>query len=501
MRLVYLSLLVGIMLLTTAKAITVDPPHYYTDMEEGTFDVVNFHITNDANEIVNVTITIDQELEGKVNVSKNNLSIPPNSKEEVTVVISRHQPLDGCIHFNSIFNNVSVPIKVNDTQPEQPPQPQPQTTNLTIIPSQPIAGKNFVLLLPNRENLTGYIYIPNSNNIYIISIINGVGMVSLSEDDYGSATIKLFGKEEYTETISISPPQVDSIYIDYPSSIKTGDEITFTVYADGDPVSAKLKFDGADNFTVKTNSFGEATVTFKKAGNYTLTVSYLGKTVVKALTVSPKPIKIQLPPEINTGEEMQIETEPNAKVVIKKDETTWTYTASADGICTFTPPFPGEYTITAKTVDREGTITFTARTTTHISVIGMTGTQTNEVKEGDVLLIQILDTNNEPVSDSNIDVYVDGMFYKTLDVVAGYTLWKVDKAGRVYEFKYSPSSEDYLPCSTTLYSSGENPISMPINSIVIILLVIVGIIVILFAFGIIDVDKIKWFFKKEKIPL
>ena len=497
MRLVYVYLLVGIMLLTTAKAITVNPPHYYTTVKEGTLESVTFYIKNEKNCTVNVNISVDVEPEGMIFVFENNLSIPPNSTEKVNVVISRHQPLDGCIYFN----NVSVPIKVNDTQPEQPPQPQPQTTNLTIIPSQPIAGKNFVLLLPNRENLTGYIYIPNSNNIYIISIINGVGMVSLSEDDYGSATIKLFGKEEYTETISISPPQVDSIYIDYPSSIKTGDEITFTVYADGDPVSAKLKFDGADNFTVKTNSFGEATVTFKKAGNYTLTVSYLGKTVVKALTVSPKPIKIQLPPEINTGEEMQIETEPNAKVVIKKDETTWTYTASADGTCTFTPPFPGEYTITAKTVDREGTVTFTARTTTHISVIGMTGTQTNEVKEGDVLLIQILDTNNEPVSDSNIDVYVDGMFYKTLDVVAGYTLWKVDKAGRVYEFKYSPSSEDYLPCSTTLYSSGENPISMPINSIVIILLVVVGIIVILFAFGIIDVDKIKWFFKKEKIPL
>ena len=452
MRIGYILPILLVVTIQSAYALTVNPTSYYTAEEPGTYDTVNFHITNDANHSVNVTITVDSQLQGitflldgKKIETNEPFIIPANSAKTITAIIPKDQPLDGYIHFNSVFDNVSVYIMVN-TQPEQPPQPQ---SNLTVIPSQPVAGKNLILLLP-KENATGYIYITNSNNAYLITVVNGVGIVSLGKEDYGNAVINIYGKKRYTRTISISPPHIENLYLDYPSSIKTGENVTFTVYADGDPVIAKLKFDGADTFTVKTNSFGKATVKFRKAGNYTVTVSYFDNVVVKSFTVSPKPLKIQLPSEINTGVTMQIRTEPNAKITIKKGETSWSYTANTDGVCFFTPPFPGQYSVTAKTTDKEGSATFTVKTDTHIVAMGTDGTQVSKLKEGDIIMLQILDSEDKPVLGSEIDVYVDGMFYKSLSAVGGTTLWKVDKAGLTYEFRFNPDSDEYLPSTLTL---------------------------------------------------
>ena len=486
MRLVYLSLLVGIMLLTTAKAITVTPSSYSTTQKIGDYDTIVFEITNPDNHSVNVTITVDEALEGKISFTTTSFEIPANSTYNVTAVLSKSNVISGQIHFN----DVDIPITIK----------APSTTNLTIIPATPMAGKNIIFVMRDKD-LAGYLFIQSTNNVYPIIIEKGVGYVSLSEEDYGDAIIVLYGDKVYSQTIKISPPKVENIYAVFPSSIKVGENTTFSVFADGKPVKAKLKFDGADDFIVNTGDNGKATVVFKKAGNYTLEVNYFNYTKIEHIKVFPKTLKISIPDEIVTGNTIKITTEPNAKITIKCRDATWTYTASSDGTCFFTPPFPGTYNITAKTQDKEGRKTFTVKTTTHISVIGTTGTQVNNVKEGDTILIQILDTNNNPVSDSGIDVYVDGLFYKTLDVIGGSTLWKVDKAGRIYEFKYNPSNDNYLPCSFTLYGKNSNYLSFPTNSVILILLVVAGIVVVLFAFGIIDVDKIKWFFKKEKIPL
>jgi len=445
LRIVYILPILLVVAIQSAYALTVTPDSYYTTVEPGTYDTVNFHITNDANHSVNVTITVDPQLQGKISFSSTSFTIPENSTKTITAVISRNQPIDGYIHIN----NISVRIKVNQTQIQQP------QSNFTIIPPQPVAGKNIIVLTP-RENATGYIYITNSNNAYLITISNGVGVVHLEKEDYGNAVINIFGKNTYTKTISILPPHVENLYIDFPSSIKTGDNVTFTVYADGDPAVAKLKFDGADTFIVKTNSFGKATVKFRKAGNYTVTVSYFDKAIIKSFTVSPKPLKIQLPSEINTGTTIQIRTEPNAKITIKKGDTTWSYTTNADGVCFFTPPFTGQYSVIAKTTDKEGSATFTVKTDTHIVATGTEGAQINKVKEGDIIMLQVLDSEGKPVLNGNIDVYVDGMFYKSLSTVGGTTLWKVDKPGQTYEFKFNPNSNEYLP--STLALSGEKQI-------------------------------------------
>ncbi|HHF57880.1 MAG TPA: hypothetical protein ENL41_00465 [candidate division WOR-3 bacterium] len=439
MRTAYILPIVSILTITTsAYALTVTPISYYTTVEPGTYDMINFHITNDANQSVNVTIIVDPELQGKVSFSSTSFTIPANSTKTITAVISRNQPMEGNIYIN----NITIPIKVNQTQQ----QPQPQS-NFSIIPPQPVAGKNIIVLIPEDEDTTGYIYILNSNNAYLITISDGVGSVHLEKDDYGTAIINVKGQ---TKTISILPPHVDNLYIDFPSSIKTGDNITFTVYADGDPVSAKLKFDGADSFVVKTNSFGKATVKFRKAGNYTVTVSYFDNIVIKSFTVFSKPLEIQLPSEINTGTAIQIKTEPNAQVTIKKDETSWSYTANADGVCFFTPPFTGRYTVTAKTEDKEGSATFTVKTDTRIVATGIDGGQISKLKEGDIVILQILDSEDKPVLGSEIDVYVDGVFYKSLTTIGGTVVWKVDKFGQTYEFRFNPNNDEYLSSALTL---------------------------------------------------
>jgi len=72
------------------------------------------------------------------------------------------------------------------------------------------------------------------------------------------------------------------------------------------------------------------------------------------------------------------------------------------------------------------------------------------LREGDIIMLQILDSEDKPVLGSEIDVYVDGMFYKSLNAVGGTTLWKVDKSGLTYEFRFNPDSDEYLPSTLTL---------------------------------------------------
>ena len=486
MRLVTLSLLIVIMLLATAKAITVTPSSYTTTQKIGDYDTIIFKVTNPENHSVNVTITMDEALKGKISFNTTFFEIPPNSTYNATAVLSKSNPVSGQIYFN----NVSVLITVKELP----------ATNLTIIPATPMAGKNIIFVMRDKD-LAGYLFIQSTNNVYPVIIEKGIGYVSLSEEDYGDAIIVLYGDEIYFQTIKILPPKVENIYVIFPSSIKVGDNITFSVFADGKPIKAKLKFDGADNFTVTTREDGKVTVVFKKVGNYTLKVNYFNYTKIEYIKVFPKTLEISIPDKIMAGNTIKITTEPNAKITIKCRDTIWTYTASSDGTCFFTPPFPGIYNITAKTQNKEGRKTFTVKATTHISVIGTAGTQVNTIKKGDTILIQVLDANNNPVQDSSIDVYVDGLFYKTLNIIGDSTLWKVDKAGKIYEFKYNPSNDNYLPCSLTLYGKNSDYSSFPINSVILILLIIVGIIIVLFASGIIDVEKIKWFFRKEKIPL
>ena len=376
-------------------------------------------------------------MQGKISFSSTSFSIPANSSYLVTAVLSRASPLDGNIHFG----NQSVHVLVS-----QPPQEQ---GNMALIPPNPVAGKNLILLIPH-ENATGYIYIQHSSNAYLITMVNGVAIISLDKEDFGSAVITLYGSKTYVKTINIQAPPINSLFLSFPSAIKTDTNTTFSVYADGEPVKAILHFTGADTFTTGTNEQGRANLLFRRAGNYTVTASYLNKTVTEMLTVASKPLRISLPANIHVGRVIQITTEPNAKIIIQKGDTSWSYTANSQGVCAFTPPYSGEYKITAVTLDKEGSASFVVKSDTSVDVVGVDGVKPTTVSKGDVILIKTLDESNNIISDGTVDIYTDGILATTLN--AGVNLWKVSD-GKTFEIRYTPDNTFYLPSSVTLYGN------------------------------------------------
>ncbi|RLF96851.1 hypothetical protein DRN52_01690 [Thermococci archaeon] len=441
---IYIPLIFLVLALPTATAITVTPSSYSTTQKD-TFDTIHFNISNPENQTVNVTITIDSQLQGKIVFNETSFSIPPNSTYEVTAFLSRMVPTSGYVHFN----NVDVRIEVK------------AEANLTTIPETPSAGKGMVILLQG-QNATGYLFVYATNNVYPVEVKRGIGFLQLSEEDYGNAILIVYGRKTYSKTINIKPPEIGSLYIVCPSLIKVNENATFIVYADGEPVRARLVFSGADNFALKTNKNGVAKLRFKKPGNYTIKAEYFSYTCEQTFKVIPRTIDIQIPSSVKTGVTMQIKAKPNAVITIKKGDTTWSYTANADGVAFFTPPSAGKYEITAKTEDAEGYATFTAKTDTSITVMSSEGVQINKVKEGDVIMLHVISSDNSPAS-GNIEIFTDGIFYKSLIVEGGVTLWKVDKQANTYEFRFNPSDESYFPCSIAI--KGEKTINYMFISI------------------------------------
>jgi len=434
MKTKYILILSVVFLSTCASALTITP-NPYTTTQSDVPDRITFIVRNTSNETVNVTIRPDDNLEGKIYFNITSFSIEPNSTYTVSAFLSRTTPLSGDV----FFNNDKVSIEVQRVQ-----------SNLTVIPGTPSAGKGLVILLQN-QSANGYMFVYETNNVYPISVQNGVGYLSLSNEDYGNAIIVVYGKKIYSKTIYINPPEIGSLYLIAPKVISLNENATFAVYADGEPVKAKLKFSGADSFTVKTNK-GVATVRFRKAGNYTVTAVYFNHTCTRDFSVMPKALNIQVPSSAETGTTIQIRTEPNAKITIKKGDTTWTYTTNSDGICFFTPPYAGAYDIIAETENARGHTTFTAKTDTNIIITSSEGTQVNKIREGDVIMLQVVSSDNSQPSGS-IDVFTDGKFHKSLIVNNGVTLWKVDKSANSYEFRFNPTGDGYD--SSDIFIQGE----------------------------------------------
>ncbi|RLJ04922.1 MAG: hypothetical protein DRP18_04100 [Candidatus Aenigmatarchaeota archaeon] len=453
MKVKYLLILLIVTLNTYAYALSVTP-NTYTTTQSNSYDTIMFNVTNLSNETVNVTITVDPQLQGKISFSTTSFSIQPNSTYTVIAVLSRIVPVSGFIHFNDV--NVKIEVK--------------RQNNLTVIPDTPSAGKGLVVLLQN-QNATGYMFVYETNNVYPITIKNGIGFISLSDEDYGNAIIVVYGTKMYSRVISIRPPEIGSLYMIAPRIVKVNENVTITVYADGEPVRARLKFSGADNFAVRTNSGGVAKIRFKKPGNYTVTVEYFNYTYSQNFTVIPKTLDIQIPQSVKTGTTIQIKTEPDAKITIKKGDTTWSYTTNSDGVCTFTPTAAGRYEVIAKTDDAEGHATFTAKTDTFITLTSSEGIQVNKIREGDIIMLQVVSSDNSQPS-GNIDIFIDGTFYKSLLVSNGVTLWKVDKSGNSYEFRFNPSSEDYS--SASIVVQGEKVFNYMYVGIALFVLAIAG---------------------------
>lgn len=367
------------------------------------------------------------------------------------------------------------------------------TKIITIVPSQPKAQKTLLILANNLTSGAGYIICNETQDVYAFTITSGLGSVDLGIE-YGYATVVVLNYG--TKLFYIKHPYEGELAIDSPFSADISTAVDISVLANGQLVPATVHFTSPSDrmMSRQTGTTSPISMTFDEAGNWNITASSFGSNVTKKIHINPEPIALSLSDDTGrVGKEMTIHVNnKNAMVVITRGDTSWTYHSDTSGDVIFTPIFSGRHTIVATAENQEGVKTFDVMTDTTISVKNEKGGDVSGITEGDVLLLQVKDSQgNNVVSGSSLSVSVDGVSYTTLQLFSGSTIWHVNKqASHSYSFDYSPDSSLLNPSHVDVIGVPADRTLLYIGVAAAIIIAIV-ILLVLNRMGFISIEKLK----------
>lgn len=364
---------------------------------------------------------------------------------------------------------------------------------ITIVPSQPKAQKTLLILAENLTSGAGYIICNETQNVYAFTIANGLGSVDLGIE-YGYATVVIL--KFNTKIFYIKHPYEGQLAIDSPFSADISTAVDISVLASGQFVPATVYFTSPSSRIVSRQSgtSGPISMTFDESGNWSIRATSFGSNVTKSIHINPEPIAITLSDDGGrVGQEMTIHVNnKNAEVIIQRGDTSWTYHADTSGDVIFIPIFSGRHIVTATAENQEGVKTFDVMTDTTISIKNDKGGDVSSITEGDVLLLQVKDSEgNSVTSGSSLDVSVDGVQYTTLQLYAGSAIWRVNKqASQTYGFDYSPDSSLLNPSHVDVVGMLPDRTMLYIG-IAAVAAIIIVIVLLLNRMGYISIEKLK----------
>lgn len=362
--------------------------------------------------------------------------------------------------------------------------------NIVLIPEEPVAGKNIIFYMPSiNVSANGYIICEN-NNVYLIEIINNLGQITLNEDDYGTATVKIFAGNQthtktYTKTFEIKPFLAGTLVIEAESSVLIDTDTTIKVAVGARPAEGAVvtfKSLSGRSFNRIADEEGKIKLSFDEEGPWEMHTEIYGVTTSATITVTLPPIEIIFSENIEVNEEMIISIGSTASITITKDEITWNYQTDANGDLYFTPPWPGKYNIHAKTDKQEGSKTFITISETRINVYDYEkSVPISKIKMGQLVEIVVVDSSGIPISEiDEILIYCDNMLWgDPLPLSDGSVIWMVNKEATVYRFEFE-EVEGYRSSEVVVYKLLED--SFPLWDIVfyIVLVIIILVVVIVF---------------------
>lgn len=328
--------------------------------------------------------------------------------------------------------------------------------DIVLVPSAPMAGKNLIFYLPSVNVLCNGYVICENNNVHLVEIQNSLGQVTLDGGDYGEATVKIFvGNQTYTKTFDVKPFLEGVLVIETPTSVLIDVETTIKVAAgiapaEGAVVTFRAVSGRSFNRIVDEN--GKIVVSFDEDGPWEIQAEFYGVTAHTSIKVMLPPMEIVFPENIKVNEEMMISFGSIADVTVTKDEVTWSYRTDANGDLFFTPPWPGKYSVYAKTNKQEGSKTFVTVSETKIKVYDYEKqVPISKIKIGQLVEIVVVDSFNVPISEiDEIIVYCDNSMGDYLPLSDGSVIWKVNKEAMVYRFEFE-AIEGYKASEITVY--------------------------------------------------
>ena len=353
--------------------------------------------------------------------------------------------------------------------------------DIVLIPESPTAGKNLIFYLPSiNVSANGYVICEN-NNVYLLEIYNGLGQITLDKNDYGEATVKLFASNEtYMKTFEVKPFLAGTLVIEAASSVLINTETTIKVAVGATPTEGAVvtfKSLSGRSFNRIVDGNGNILLSFDEDGPWEIQTEFYGVTASATIKVMLPPIEIVFPENIEVNDEMLISIGSYADITITKDEITWVYWTDANGDLYFTPPWPGKYSIYAKTDKQEGIRTFITISETRIDVYDYEkSVPISKIKKGQLVKIVLVDSSGIPISEiDEVLVYCDNVLWDSLPLSAGSVIWKVNKEATVYRFEFE-AVEGYKSSETMVYrltEAGAFPFLDIIFYVVLVIIILV----------------------------
>jgi len=329
----------------------------------------------------------------------------------------------------------------------------PVNGTITIVPSQPKSNRNLIFIVTQAET-SGYVICQESSNVYPFQITNKMGVVELGTE-YGLAEVYIV--DYGTKTFSIASPYAeDDMTLEIPSTAKLNDNVQVSVTANGEPISASVKFISPTNkeTTKRTTTTSPLEVSFNEAGDWQVIAQVFGTIVNDEISIEAEPISVDVPSSNTVGQEITINTEPDASIIISKDSTQWDIQADEEGNAYFTPETLGRYKIVATSSNGKGTEYFNVQTETAIIAKDDKGFPVSSVAKGDVVFLQVTDTKGQQISANELTVYGDGALIASLPLYGGSAMWRVVSTATTYTIDFSSNDALYLPASLSLTGSG-----------------------------------------------
>jgi hypothetical protein len=371
-----------------------------------------------------------------------------------------------------------------------------ETSDIEIYPANPKAGGSLAVILKGKyegENADGLLYC--NNNLYSFSISNGVGVITLNQYDYGSATIRIFSKDffpfptEITKTITIAQPSTDNVRLLTSSTAVVNKETSVVLRFNREPLpdfEVKLKSpEGKESYDI-TDENGKIYVTLDKAGIWSFDANVYGTTITAMTSVIYEPVMLSIAGTPSVGVETVITTEPYASVeIFLEGEVINQYVASPQGIIEFTPNVGGFYEVLSRTDSKKGTYVFEVADTATIRILdALTTLPATSFEKGKVY--QIIISNNAGITlDAVETLYITTPFATTeiLSLDGGKATWMPHLTGS-YIFTVEGTETcaealQYIVVEESLVE-GTN-VAIPIISTIVLIILIIAISIVYYA--------------------
>ena len=234
---------------------------------------------------VNKTVTISNNGDDPVNVSvepSSALSDMYVSHPYVTVGANSTRTVTLGVQMDDIHGYVTYTWQGGQFNQFVLLTPSMGDISVTLLNKHPNPGDTVGFMLSEWVSGSGYVYIPDSDNIHNFEIQNGMAFTSLSSDDSGTAVAVFTGEGFMTRTsfnITGESEEPSGLHISAASPVDIDDTETVSVTYNDNPLTGvyvDVSPPSGGIFYKNTDENGAVQVTYDTSGDWDIHVEYQG---------------------------------------------------------------------------------------------------------------------------------------------------------------------------------------------------------------------------------